>query len=88
MKVYGYKEKVARVINDQDFAECELLLMNEVSFSASAEELREIAKFINDAADWVENRKPINNGSHKHASFEIEDWDEEGCDIIIGPPEI
>ncbi len=61
--------------------------MREVTFIASPETLREIAKFLTSMADLVESGKFRN--THRHIGSVVTDWDKRhpGKDIIVVPPD-
>ena len=73
MKIFGYKNKVVN--------EHELLEMSEITFQASPEVLKAIAKFLNDSADKILENKEIYD--HSHLQDEWMNWKEEYQDVIV-----
>ena len=72
MKIFGYKEKI---INKH-----ELLQMSEVTFQASPETLRAIAKFFLDSAEYLEKHDDFD---HAHLQDDWSGWQEHYPDIVI-----
>ena len=73
MKIFGYKNKVVN--------EHELLEMREITFQASPEVLKAIAKFLNDSADKISENKE--SFDHSHLQDEWKNWKEEYPDVIV-----
>jgi hypothetical protein len=77
--IYGYS---ARVVDD----EADLLELREVTFCMTPENLRNVARFLAAAADAMDAGTFLS--SHRHASFEVRDWDRlhPECDVIVADP--
>lgn len=73
IKAYGYLAKA-----DAHSLQGELA---EVTIVADPDELRQIAKFLNDAATEIETHGAV--FEHEHLRDVIEDWPEENTDLII-----
>ena len=73
MKLYGYtksSESVEEVV--------------ELTFQCQPSELREIAKFLQDMADGIENDGE--NFGHGHAKDYCDNWPENSAEIIVYKP--
>ena len=77
MKIYGYESLED---DSSDFME-----MSEVTISANAKDLREIALFINQMADKMESNP--NSFEHAHLQDNWPNWNNNSPDIIIGASE-
>ena len=73
MKIYGYPK---------DGEELQELV--EVTFQAQPESLRELAKFLNEMAEGLEN--DYENFGHGHAKDYCENWNDENPEIIVFKP--
>jgi hypothetical protein len=73
MEIFGYKRKE---VNEHG-----LLEMNEVTFLASPNTLRAIAKLLTDAADLIE-KKP-GSIDHLHLQDTWRDWQEDYPDVVV-----
>jgi hypothetical protein len=73
MKIFGYKNKK---VNEHG-----LLEMSEVTFQASPDTLRAIAKLLTDAANLIEK----NPGSidHLHLQDTWPEWEEDYPDVVV-----
>ncbi|MCA8991361.1 MAG: hypothetical protein KDA69_01425 [Planctomycetaceae bacterium] len=69
--IYGYDR---RTVNEQGLRE-----MQEVTFAMPANQIREVAAFLNSAADKLEGVPSIQ--AHEHAPEALRDAI--GCDIIV-----
>lgn len=74
MKILGYKRNE---INKEG-----LLEMEEISFYGSPKELKYIAKFLQETAEYIE-KKP-GEFDHDHISYNNPEWDGDFPDIIVG----
>lgn len=55
--------------------------LNEVTFQGKAEQLRPVAKFIEEFADPIETNP--GKFDHDHISSSIKNWDEDYPEIVI-----
>ncbi len=78
MKIYGYKEE------DTDIKG--LMKLKDIGIAASPDTLRAVAKFINDAANELEEMG--SDFGHLHLMDECEDWSDDVTDIKIINPKI
>jgi hypothetical protein len=77
MKIFGYQNRQA---NDDG-----LLEMTEITFQGHPEQLRLIADFLRNAADYIE----ANPGKfdHNHISFNNPRWDDDYPEIVVAEEE-
>lgn len=77
--LYGYSNKTLN--------EYGLLDMREVTIAADSNVLREIARFLNEMAEAMDEGE-LARCSHRHIDSVVEDWRDRfpGRDIIVMPP--
>ncbi len=78
MELYGYAEK--------KLSKQGLLRMREVTVNASPELLRNIAKFLMDAADRLENKG--DTFDHMHVDQSIKTWKRSWPQLVVVNPDI
>ncbi|MCA8910206.1 MAG: hypothetical protein KDB82_00755 [Planctomycetes bacterium] len=76
--IYGYSKQVLSDVG--------LLEMSEVSFELPPKVLRELARFLVEAADELESGERLSFGWHRHASAAISDWPQ-GDDVVVLIPQ-
>lgn len=74
--IFGYPKK--------QINEFGLLEMKEITFSSSPDELKQIARFLAEMAELMEE-SDFENCSHRHIQNTIPEWSEDLVDIIVMP---